>query len=50
MKDFKGKTAFVTGGAEGIGYFIGQYVRYNFAAMPIEMDIVVENGVVFWEH
>lgn len=24
MKDFKGKTAFVTGGAEGIGFFIGR--------------------------
>ena len=24
MKDFNGKTAFITGGAEGIGYHIGR--------------------------
>lgn len=39
MKDFKGKTAFVTGGAEGIGYYIGQMLgRQGMNVMLSDID------------
>jgi NAD(P)-dependent dehydrogenase (short-subunit alcohol dehydrogenase family) len=39
MKDFKGKTAFVTGGAEGIGYCIGRMLaRQGMNVMLSDID------------
>ena len=39
MKDFKGKTAFITGAAEGIGYYIGQMLaRQGMNVMLSDID------------
>ncbi len=39
MKDFKGKTAFITGGAEGIGFFIGQMLaKQGMNVMLADID------------
>ena len=47
MKDFKGKTAFVTGGAEGIGYFIGQMLaKQGMNVMLSDIDTKMLNSAV----
>ena len=47
MKDFKGKTAFVTGGAEGIGYFIGQMLaKQGMNVMLSDIDTKMLDSAV----
>ncbi|MFO7569975.1 MAG: SDR family NAD(P)-dependent oxidoreductase [Smithellaceae bacterium] len=47
MKDFKGKTAFVTGGAEGIGYFIGRMLALQgMHVMLSDIDTMMLNKAV----
>ena len=47
MKNFKGKTAFVTGGAEGIGYYIGQMLgRQGMNVMLSDIDTGILDSAV----